>query len=633
MQMHKRRLVCAAAWLLAVPLLAAAQSQPVEISFTVAMPRPHTHLFEVEVSIKHITNGPQEERLVMPVWTPGSYLVREFARHVQDFAATNAAGQRLEWEKINKDTWRVVTNGARDWRATYRVYANELSVRTSELNSSHGFWNNANILMYLDGYLKSPSTVRVLAPDVWKVATGLPAVLGQRNTFRAENFDVLYDSPFEVSNFKTLVFNVKGVAHRIVIDGEGNYDPERMRRDVQKIVETQVELMGGEVPYHDYTFILHLRQNAGGGLEHLNSTALGYPRFGFKIVTGDRATSAAPAATATPERDYRGFLSLVSHEFFHLWNVKRIRPDALGPFDYTQENYTKLLWVAEGITDYYADLALRRAGLITESEFLTATARAFQTLQNTPGRLEQSAEESSFDAWIKYYRQDENSVNSQVSYYEKGAILGLLLDLEIRKRSNNAKSLDDVLRYLYTEFFKKGRNYGPADFQKACELMAGSSLEDFFKRFVRGTEELNYNAALEAAGLRLDTTGPPGDRVDNLFFGADLADQGERLMVQHVYAGSPAYEQGLNAGDQIVAMDNMRVTKEFFTARMAEKKPGDLVNLTIFRFDDLSTLLIKLGDRREGTYRIVPLPNPTPAQTRVYRDWLGHKEAQKAQTR
>jgi predicted metalloprotease with PDZ domain len=615
--------VCAAAWLLALPLIAAAQTQPVEISFTVAMPRPHTHLLEVDVAIKHAANGPQEERLVMPVWTPGSYLVREFARNVQDFAAT-AAGQQLQWEKINKDTWRVVTNGAREWHATYRVYANELSVRTSELNSGHAFWNNANILMYLDGYLKTPSTLRVLAPDVWKVATGLPAVLGQRNTFRAENFDILYDSPFEVSNFKTLVFNAKGVPHRIVIDGEGNYDPERMRRDVQKIVETEVELMGGEVPYRDYTFILHLRSNAGGGLEHLNSAALGYPRFGFKIVTGDRATSAAPNTTATPERDYRGFLSLVAHEFFHLWNVKRIRPDALGPFDYTQENYTKVLWVAEGITDYYADLALRRAGLITESEFLAATARSFQTLQNTPGRLEQSVEESSFDAWIKYYRQDENSINSQISYYDKGAILGLLLDLEIRKRSNNAKSLDDVMRYLYLQFFKKDQNYGPADFQKACELMAGSSLEDFFSRFVRGKEELNYNAALEAAGLRLDTSAPPvaGAAVERVYFGADIADEGERLMVRRVYAGSPAYEQGLNAGDQIVALDNMRVTKDFFNARMAEKRPGDLINLTIFRFDDLSTLLIKLGERREGTYRIVPLPNPTPAQKQIYSSWL-----------
>jgi predicted metalloprotease with PDZ domain len=211
-----------------------------------------------------------------------------------------------------------------------------------------------------------------------------------------------------------------------------------------------------------------------------------------------------------------------------------------------------------------------------------------------------------------------------VSYYDKGAILGLLLDLEIRKRSNNAKSLDDVMRYLYTEFYKKNRNYGSADFQKACELMAGASLEDFFSKYVRGKEELDYNAALEAAGLRLDTTAPPGANVsvDTVFFGADLVDAGERLMVSRVYAGSPAYEQGLNSGDQIVALNNMRVTKDFFNTRLAEKKPGDLINLTIFRFDDLSTLLIKLGPRRDGSYRIVPLPNPTEAQKRAYRSWL-----------
>jgi len=538
---------------------------------------------------------------------------------VQDFAAADAAGLPLKWEKTNKNTWRINTNGAREWHATYRVYANELSVRTSELNSEHAFWNNANLLMYLDGFLKSPATVRVLAPDVWKVATGLPAVAGQKNTFRAENFDVLYDSPFEASNFKTLVFNVKGVPHRIVIDGAGNYDPERMRRDVQKIVETEVELMGGEIPYRDYTFILHLRQNTGGGLEHLNSTALGYPRFGFRIRSGDRATSAAPNATDTPERDYRGFLGLVSHEFFHLWNVKRIRPDALGPFDYTQENYTKVLWVAEGITDYYADLVLRRAGLISESEYLRAQARAMQNLQNTPGRLVQSAEESSFDAWVKYYRQDENSINSQVSYYDKGALLGLLLDLEIRKRSAGAKSLDDVMRYLYAEFFKKDRNYGPADFQKAVELMAGGSLEEFFSKYVRGVQELDYNAALDAAGLKLETTAATDAKV---YFGADVAEEEGRLIVRRVYAGSPAYEQGLNAGDQIVAMDNMRATKEFFNARMAEKKPGELVNLTIFRFDDLSSLLIRLSDKRESSFRIVPVTTPTPVQKQIYANWL-----------
>jgi predicted metalloprotease with PDZ domain len=278
------------------------------------------------------------------------------------------------------------------------------------------------------------------------------------------------------------------------------------------------------------------------------------------------------------------------------------------------------LWVAEGITDYYADLVLRRAGLISESEFLTATARSIQNMQNTPGRLEQSVEESSFDAWVKYYRQDENSVNSQVSYYDKGALLGLLLDLEIRKRSGGAKSLDDVMRYLYAEFYKKNRNYGPADFQKAAELMAGSSLEEFFSKYVRGKEELDYNAALEAAGLRLETSAAADAKV---YFGADVAQEDDRLIVRRVYAGSPAYEHGLNAGDEIVALDNMRATRDFFNARMAEKKPGDLVNLTIFRFDNLSLLPIKLSDKREMSYRIVPVASPRAVQKQIYRNWLG----------
>jgi predicted metalloprotease with PDZ domain len=590
------------------------------IAFTVSMPKPHTHLLEVEIHVKRgLRAWPKEDVLIMPVWTPGSYLVREFERHVQDFAATDASGQPLQWEKIDKNSWRVKTNLMPEWRVTYRVYANELSVRTNELNSDHAFWNNAALLMYLQGFLEEPSTLQILAPQPWKVATGLPVEPGAKNTFRAENFDVLYDSPVEVSNFKTLAFEVKGVPHRIVIDGEGNYDAEKMRADVKKIVETESAIMGGEIPYHDYTFILHLRANAGGGLEHLNSTALGYPRFGFHAARSGGSNSASPFAGQS-ERDYNGFLSLVAHEFFHLWNVKRIRPDALGPFDYTKENYTKVLWVAEGITDYYADIALRRAGLVSDGDFLAGEASAIQSLQNTPGRLEQSAEESSFDTWVKFYRQDENSTNSQISYYDKGALLGLLLDLEIRKRSNGAKSLDDVMRYLYTEFFKQKRNYGPDDFQKACELMAGSSLEKFFASYVRGREELDYNAALAVAGLRLDT----GEAArPQAYLGADLAQEGDRLMVRRVYAGSPAYEQGLNTGDQIVALNNMRVNKNFFDARLEEKHPGDPVSLTIFRTDDLSTLLIKLGARSYAPYRIIPVAQPTDEQKRNYQAWLG----------
>ena len=585
------------------------------ISFTVSMSKPWTHLLEVEMSVKVAANlnVPNEIDLVMPVWTPGSYLIREFERHVQDFAA-DANGRALDWTKINKNIWRVKTNGVRAWHVVYRVYANELSVRTSELNSDHAFWNNAALLMYPEGQIGASSILRIVPASGWKIATGLPPVVGEKNTFRAENFDILYDSPVEVSNFKELDFQVRGVPHRIVIDGEGNYDPVRLRNEVQKIVAAEVSMFG-EIPYHDYTFILHLRSNTGGGLEHLNSTALGFRRFGFSNDEG-----------------YRRFDSLVAHEFFHLWNVKRIRPDALGPFDYTKENYTRSLWVAEGITEYYANVITRRAGLTSDTAYLEHFAQQIQDLQEMPGRHEISAEEASFDAWIKLYRPDENSVNSQISYYDKGELLGMLLDLQIRTRTNNEKSLDDVMRYLYTEFYQKGRNYTPEDFQRVCELIAGANLEQFFSRYVRGRDELTliYNQVFIGAGLRLQQAGieigvgSSGSVVpQKAFLGADVEQTADRLMITHVRAGTPAYEQGLNANDQIVALDGMRITKETFAQRIAEKKPGEVIHVTVFRFDDLRTFDIRLGMHIDAPYRIVPMPNASEEQQRIYRGWLG----------
>ena len=618
--MRRTNYLFAAAQLVFVVLLtgAAAQAQTTapmssDISFTVAMSKPHTHLLEVEIRVKVAANlqVPNESDLIMPVWTPGSYLIREFERHVQDFAA-DANDRALVWAKVNKNTWRIKTGGARQWRVTYRVYANELSVRTSELNSDHAFWNNATLLMYPDGRLNAPSTLRVVPAPGWKIATGLPAVAGQPDTFHADNFDVLYDSPVECSNFKQIDFQVKGVPHRIVIDGEGNYDPERLRTDVQKIVETETAMFGA-IPYHDYTFILHLRSNTGGGLEHLNSTALGFRRFNFST-----------------EKGQRSFHSLVAHEFFHLWNVKRIRPDALGPFDYTKENYTRLLWVAEGITEYYGQLMVRRAGLISDQGYLDRLAQQIQDFQETPGRQVMSAEEASFDSWIKFYRPDENSVNSQISYYDKGELLGLLLDLDIRRRTNNAKSLDDVMRYLLTEFFEKGRNYTPADFQKVCELMAGASLDEFFSRYVRGRDDLGpvCNQMLAGAGLGLLTF--PMVQVLPLrgFLGADLEDKpdGDFIVIKSVRAGSSAYEQGLNAKDRIIALDGARVDKETFEALIAAKRHGETVRITVFRSDDVRTFDIRLTARVDATYRIVPLPNANAEQKRIYQAWLGETQ-------
>lgn len=590
-----------------------AKSVAPEISYTVSMSKPWTHLLEVEMRLKYSAPAKDAAEIQMPVWTPGSYLIREYARHVQDFSAADANGKDLTWQKTNKNTWQIAPNGASEIVVKYNVYANELTVRTNELNDEHAFFNNAALLMNPKGFLSAPSTLKINSYKDWKIATGLPAVENQANTFRAPNFDVLYDSPFEVGNFNEVAFEVAGKRHRMVFEGEGSYDLQKTAADTKKIVEQAYKIFG-ELPYDDYLFIVNLR--GGGGLEHLNSTALQFNRLDF--------------ATR-----YDSFLTLAAHEYFHCFNVKRIRPDALGPFDYNNENYTKLLWVAEGGTAYYENVLVRRSGLMSDKKFLETYATGFKNLQNRPGRFETSLEEASFDAWIKQYRPDENAVNNQISYYDKGEIVNFLLDLEIRKSSAGAKSLDDVMRYLYAEFYKKNKNYTPEDFQKIAETMAGKSLNDFFAKYVRGHDEIDYNSILNDFGLQLSTAS--ADAAQKAYLGANLVQQGERLVVKDVPAGTPAYEQGLNANDQILAMDNLRIgaTDSFtkasekpsdavaaFAARLEQKKPGDMIRLTLFRFDRLREMEFNLGAQIKPDYKIAALANPTDEQKGFYANYF-----------
>ena len=573
--------------------------QPVAptINYTVAMSKPATHLLEVEMRLAW-TTMPEQAELKMPVWTPGSYLVREYARHVESFSVKDASGTDLAWRKTNKNTWQIDTKGAKEIVARYNVYANELTVRTNELNDEHAFFNNAALLMFPKDQLKTASTVKVMPFGNWKVATGLPKVEEQTNVFRAENYDVLYDSPFEVSDFKEISFDVQGKPHRFVVTGEGNYDLPKIVRDTTKIIEESSKIFG-DLPYDDYLFILNTR--GGGGLEHLNSTALQFNRFNFTT-------------------RYKDFLSLVAHEFFHLWNVKRIKPDVLGPFDYENENYTKLLWFAEGGTAYYESVLLRRANLITADEFFGYREAQILALQNRPGRFETSLEDSSFDAWIKYYRPDENAINNQISYYDKGEVVNFLLDTEIRTASGGAKSMDDVLRYLYAEYAKKDKNYTPEDFQKTCEMMAGKSLNDFFERYVRGTVDVDYNAILGGIGLRL-STGESGNQ--SAYLGANLRQDGDKLIVASVPKETPAYEQGLNANDQIIAVDGNRASQTFLASYLGEKKANDRIKLTVFRFDVMREIEITLGGRAKQDFQIVTIENPTEDQKRLYREYLG----------
>ena len=512
---------------------------------------------------------------------------------------TDNGNRPLEWRKINKNTWQIDTNGAKEIIARYNVYANELTVRTNELNDQHAFFTPAALLMFPKGEISTPSTVKVDPYGTWKVATGLPAVAGQTNTFRAANYDILFDSPFEISNFKEINFMAQGKPHRYVFSGEGNYDMQRIADDTTKIINEAYKIFG-ELPYDNYLFIVNLR--GGGGLEHLNSTALQWNKFGFK-----------------PEARYNSFLGLVAHEYFHLWNVKRIRPDALGPFDYENENYTKSLWVAEGATSYYEGIILRRAGIISDEFLLDGKASAIQALQTSPGRFETSLEDASFNAWIKYYRQDENSINNQISYYDKGEIVNMMLDIRIRTLSNGAKSLDDVMRYMYDEFAKKGKNYAPADYQKAAEMMAGASLEDFFDKYVRGTAEIDYDGILSGVGLKLndEEVGPK-----QAYLGANVGETNGQLTVRSIPAGTPAYEYGLNAGDQILAIDGNRASQSFLTSYLNEKKPGDKVRFTVFRFDELRDFQVTLGGRGRLNYSITAVENPTDEQKKLYQAYL-----------
>ena len=356
--------------------------------------------------------------------------------------------------------------------------------------------------------------------------------------------------------------------------------------------------MFGELPYQDYTFILNLR--GGGGLEHLNSTALQWNRNGF----GNR---------------YSGFLALVAHEYFHAFNVKRIRPDALGPFDYENENYTKLLWVAEGATAYYESVLMLRAGLASGRDFLNGKIGIIQSLQNRPGRFQTSLEEASFDAWIKYYRQDENSINNQISYYDKGELVNFLLDWQIRQDSKGTKSLDDVFRYLYAEFFKKGKNFTPQDYQAICESMAGKSLDSFFNKYVRGREEIDYNSILNAFGLQLNST----KSREQAYLGANFSPMSDRLTVTTIPADTPAYEQGLNTGDQVVAIDGQRASYQFLNSYIGDKKAGDKVVLTLFRFDELRTFEITLGGKSNISYKIQPVSEPDDTQKSLYEGFFG----------
>jgi len=569
-----------------------------EINYSVSFSDPLTHYCEVSINIKGIAT----EALLfsMPVWTPGSYMIRDYAGKVQNETATDNKGQCRSSEKISKNTWRVQTGGSKEINFSYRVYCNELTVRTSEVTSEHAFLNNSGVFMFVRGYENLPCRLNINLPKQWKeVSTGLEQT--GKNKYRADNYDVFIDCPVEVGNQTILEFQIKKIPHKICLVGTGNYDAKKLIKDFRMIAETQIKFFNGKIPYKDYTYIVQLVEKGGGGLEHLNSFVVQFPRLNFNDA-----------------KMYRKFLGLVSHEFFHLWNVKRIRPEALGPFNYDRENYTQSLWVAEGWTSYYDNVLLRRTGLINNEEYLEFLEHEVNDIMRFSGRFHQPLRESSFDTWIKFYKKDENTNNAQVSYYTKGALVATMLNIEIMTETNCNKSLDEVMLNLYDDYTKNPRvGYTEDRVKQLCESLCGKSLDDFWRKYLDGTDELPIAEYLARCGVIMV------DENASVKCSLDIESKSEngKLLIVKVFANGSAYSAGLSSGDELLAIDGYRVDTELMNKIIADKKAGEEIEVMISRKGIMRNIKVSML-KPLPKYKLTLAPDIRADQKKMFEKWI-----------
>jgi predicted metalloprotease with PDZ domain len=566
---------------------------------------PSTHYVEVEGIIP--TDGQPAIELAMAVWTPGSYLVREFARHIESVTATTLDGKPLRIDKTRKNRWRIQTNGKDAVHVMYRVYGREMSVRTNWIEADFALLNGAPTFLTVMEDRRRPYEVRLILPESWQTTmTGLPPVApGTQHHYRATDFDTLVDSPILAGSPAVYAFEVDGKPHFLVHEGDSRvYEGERTVHDVEQIVRTHWHMWGGALPYDKYLF-LNMITEASGGLEHLNSTVLMTSRWHTRT-----------------RKAYLDWLSLVSHEYFHVWNGKRLRPVELGPFDYENEVYTKSLWVVEGITTYYTELGLRRAGLCTEAEFLERLSGLIERLQTTPGRLVHPLEMSSYDAWIKLYRHDDNSVNTTISYYTKGAVVAFLLDAKIQTATAGAKCLDDVMRLAYARYAGP-RGFTPEEFRATIQKVAGIDLHAWYASVLEHTDELDYTEALAWFGLRFAT--PPTSPAKAWLGMTTKVDNG-RLIITQIPRHTPAWQAGVNVDDELIALDDYRVRPEQWAARLEQYRPGEQVSLLVARRERLLRLNATFAEEPPPRWKLEVQPEATPAQRAHIATWLrGHE--------
>jgi len=536
-----------------------------EIDYRLSMPEPHTHYYEVTIILKQ-TNLDYLD-LYMPVWTPGSYKVRDFSKNVENLFATSN-NLNLTIKKLSKNTWRVQTPQKSEVRITYKVYAYENSVRTSFLDMSHGYVNGASVFMTIKGLESLPIQLTIEPFRNWKkVSTSLTQ--GKKLAYKATNYDELIDSPIEIGNHSSYYFEEDGVKYEIAFYGQTEADTAQIFRGIQKIVKTTNSMMS-EVPLKKYVFIIQNLTIGSGGLEHSNSTMIQMNRWTYENPIN--------------------FYGLVAHEYFHLWNAKRIRPLELSSFNYHSENYSKHLWLMEGFTSYYENLILMKADMMDLQTFLNKTASTINYIESQPGVKVQSISESSFDAWIKFYQPNENSSNSSVSYYSKGKIVALLLDLFIIDASKGERNLDDLLTLLYQEFYiSRASGYTEEELINSCSDIAGKDMKPFFEDYVYGLETPDYQRYFKSVGIKATL-----NEAINADFGAATTLSNGKLKITSVTREGSAYESGLNVNDEIIAIDGYRILKNELSIVLNSRKIGDRVSILIARDGLIKEIQVEL---------------------------------------
>lgn len=595
------------------------------IRYTIVPSHPEAHLFRVTCAVTE--PDPQGQRLSLPAWIPGSYMIREFSRNIVTIRA-EVGGKPVRLTKLDKHTWQAARVPAgQALTVEYEVYAWDLSVRAAHLDPTHGFFNGTSVFLAVEGQTDRACEVEIHRPKGkayadWKVATTLPVAKGEKGAakalgfglYRTADYDELVDHPVEMGTFTHTTFKAGGVKHEVVLTGRHDCDTDRLCKDLAKICAWQIGLFGKPAPVDRYVFMTMVVGDGYGGLEHRASTAL----------MASRKDLPWRGMKGLPD-DYKRYLGLCSHEYFHTWNVKRIKPAAFVPYDLAQENYTRLLWLFEGFTSYYDDLALVRSGVIGVDDYLALLSKTVSNVLRGAGRLKQSVAESSFDAWTKYYRQDENAPNAIVSYYAKGALVALALDLQLREASKGRRSLDDVMRALWQRHGQTGVGVEEEGiFELVAEIAAeagggdGKKLAQWLRRAVEGTDDLPLARWLKA--FAVDYRSEAASEAPSL--GVKLA-SGSEARLASVFDGGAAQMAGLSAGDVLVAVDGLRVGNGTLEPMLARRKPGDKVTIHAFRRDELMCFEVTLAPAPANSVKLSARHPAPKTAVALRKGWLG----------